>query len=293
MCRSISLAASILSICSFVAPLHAAVSPAGLRCEYHASPLAVDTPQPRLSWILKSGPEERDQAQSAYQILVATAPALLEPGKADLWDSGRVASSESAQIAYAGKPLASRAACYWTLRVWDKDGKASAWSEPASWSMGFMQQSDWKAQWIGGPEVKGELEQPGYLPAVYLRKTFAMKGAPKRAVVYVTAAGVYELHVNGKRVGNDFFTPGWNQYDKRLFYHAYDVTGLLRDGDNALGAVLGDGWFGLHHNGRGKLGPARPVAHSKHRRLGAGHLHRFVLASHMQRPHPHVGYVPG
>ena len=96
-------------------------------------------------------------------------------------------------------------------------------------------------------------DQPDRRSAVYLRRTFQLKAAPKRATVYATAAGLYELHINGKRVGDACFTPGWTNYDKRLYYQAYDVTDLLRSGENVIGAILGEGWYGLHHGGQGKL----------------------------------------
>ncbi len=232
----------------------AAITPEQLRCEYHANPTAIDAKQPRLSWILTGDPAERGEAQTAYQVLVAGSLEALGQDRGDLWESRRVRSDQSTQIVYGGQPLASRTACYWKVRVWDQDGKASAWSQPARWTMGLLEPADWKGQWIGGPPGKSPAEMPNYLPAIHLRKTFRLKATPKRAIVYATAAGLYELHLNGRRVGRDYFTPGWTEYLKRLYYQAYVVTELLREGDNVLGAVLGDGWFGLHHGGRGMLG---------------------------------------
>jgi alpha-L-rhamnosidase len=238
---------------ALAASLQGGVAPDKLRCEYHAQPLAVDAQKPRLSWLVTADSSERGQAQTAYRILVAKTLDALKQDRGDLWDSGKVASDQSTQIAYAGPSLGSRTTCHWKVQIWDRDGKPSAWSEPASWSMGLLNAADWKAQWIGGQRANESKDRPGYLPAVYLRKPFALKAAPQRAIVYVTAAGIEELRINGARVGNDFFTPGWTNYDKRLYYFAYDVTKLLRTGDNVLGAVLGDGWYGLHHRGRGKL----------------------------------------
>ena len=233
-------------------PARAAVAPGQLRCEYLASP-TVDTPAPRLSWLVNADSGERGQMQTAYRVLVADSLAALKEDRGNLWDSGRVAGDQSTQVAYAGKPLPSRMQCFWKVQLWDKDGKASAWSEPATWSMGLLDACDWTAKWIGGPPPK-QPQAATYLPATYLRKPFTLKAAPKRAVVYATAAGVYELRLNGKRVGDDYFTPGWTQYDKRTFYQAYDVTKLLQTGENVAGAILSDGWYGLHHQGRGKLG---------------------------------------
>jgi len=117
------------------------------RCEYHVDPLGIDVLQPRLGWRLES--DQRAQLQSAYRILVAGSPEMLANDVGDLWDTGKVRSDESIQIAYQGKPLTSRQRCHWKVMVWDQDGKASGWSEPALWSMGLLKLEDWKAQWIG------------------------------------------------------------------------------------------------------------------------------------------------
>lgn len=226
--------------------------PERLRCEYHPAPLAVDTTRPRLSWIVTSN--RRGARQTAYRVLAARSRAALLSGKADLWDTGRVASDESLHIEYRGKPLTSTMECWWQVMVWDGQGRASAWSAPARWSMGLLKRSDWKAKWIGCEVDRSMADDPTYLPAPLLRREFRVAGKVRRAVVYATAAGLYELYLNGQRVGQDFFTPGWTEYHKRLYYQAYDVTGLLRNGrPNAIGAILGDGWYGLHHSGRGRL----------------------------------------
>jgi alpha-L-rhamnosidase len=140
-----------------------------LRCEYRANPLNIDSTCPRLSWELQS--TERGQRQTAYQVLAASSHAKLAADRGDLWDSGTVTSDQTTQIVYAGKPLDSQESCYWKVRVWDKDAKPSAWSEPASWSMGLLNQTDWKAQWIGGPHPEGPQPPSVYWPAVYLRKS--------------------------------------------------------------------------------------------------------------------------
>lgn len=391
--------------------------PSSLRCEYRVDPLGIDVVHPRLSWVLES--DERGQAQTGYRILVATSVDKLSPADADLWDSGRVGSDQTIHVTYDGKPLTSRRRCYWTVRVWDKDGAPSAWSEPAVWSMGLLSSSDWGARWIsldrGSEQTRSQDGDPGPLrigyasevadspdqekwvamdlgaahsidavqlhparrflrtfgplafinydvgylfpkrfvvevanrpdfsdakvivdrtdedtpnpgteaplyrcepiegryvrlrtttlrtyaariqgvqlaelrvfsgdrnvaeggqvtaldsaetpehstrylvdgrlesddpiprrPAVLARKAFRVDAPVERASVYVTALGLYELHINGRRVGDQLLAPEWTSYDKRVQYGTYDVTDLLRRGNNAIGAVLGEGWY--------------------------------------------------
>lgn len=124
----------------------AALQPTRLRCEYQFAPIAVESPQPRLAWELQS--PRRNERQTAYQIAVASSRANLRAGRFDLWDSGRVASPESLQIAYAGRPLASRQECHWQVRVWDADGRVSGWSVPTLWRMALLDPSDWQGRWI-------------------------------------------------------------------------------------------------------------------------------------------------
>ncbi|MBN1394663.1 MAG: family 78 glycoside hydrolase catalytic domain [Pirellulales bacterium] len=396
-------------------PLHAAESPATaeyLRCEFRVEPLGTDVVNPRLSWEMHDS--RRGAKQTAYQILVASTPEKLTAGEGNLWDTGRVESSDTVHIVYAGKPLASRTRCHWKVRLWDADGKPSEFSRPALWTMGLLEPQDVKAKWIGtdgvpahpsveplpplfdgsiwiwldkegldlrvaaepgrrffrktftmpkdrkitrarisitaddkyelfvngesvgsgddwqkpkmfdltkllkpgvnclavaaenvnipaaGVAAKLEIEfdqgeplnlktdntwkasrtaAPGWktigfddsrwpvamrvtgmggrpwfcvavdgrlqvLPASMLRKEFDVKGQIKRATVYASALGNYRLYVNGKPVGNDYFTPGWSDYKKRIYCNTYDVTELVRaDGPNAIGGVLAAGWY--------------------------------------------------
>ncbi len=219
-----------------------AISAGDLKCEYHRIPLGIDAVAPRLSWILNS--RVRAQKQTAYQVLVASSEKLLRQNKGDLWDTGRVETDQNNQISYAGSPLASEQRCFWKVRVWDKDGKVSGWSKPSGWTMGLLQPGDWKAKWIGVANVDKD-SMPCF------RKSFVINKSVKRATVYITAAGLYELHINGKRVSKDFFTPGWTEYNKRIYYFTYDVTKLLQaNHENVIGVMMGDGWYGLHHDGR-------------------------------------------
>jgi len=385
-----------------------------LRCEYLVNPLGIDETQPRLSWTTQS--TGRARAQSAYRILVAGDPKRLQRDAGDLWDSGKVMSDRSIQIAYDGVPLKSQMRCYWKVRVWDKDGEPSGWSKPAYWTMGLLSPDDWKARWIafdasrkrpegvqkldlskaqwiwhvegdaaaGAPigtryfrtefiipqarellsatcavtadnsfkmflngrrirngnnfkqivtgdvkehllpgknvlavEAKNEGDAPnpaGVLailrlqfadgapativsdntwrasdsagadwmnvdfdarnwrnaqavgaygaapwgelnvvsgelflpPAQYLRKQFSLEKSVQRATIYASALGNYELHINGRQVSDAYFTPGWTDYNVRVYYNTFDVTSLLRRGFNVVGGILADGWYSGH-----------------------------------------------
>jgi alpha-L-rhamnosidase len=382
-------------------PPGAKTSVSGLRCEYAVDPVGIDVAQPRLGWMLES--PQRGQRQTAYQVLVAGTEAKLKANRGDLWDSGKVPSDQSAHVVYAGKEPGSRQRCYWKVRVWDKDGRPSAYSRPADWEMGLLRSEDWQAKWIAftpgqerqpvvagsfwiwhaadpdnppseerffrrqvtvpeGSKVKharfylaaddqftlfvngkeagknsgweqvraveikehlrpgsnvlaiaagngigpagviGHLEielesgppitlstdrgwktsskaQPGWQnagfndggwtpakeiakfgggvwgtlqlsgnmgPCPHLRKGFTLSRPVRQARLYATALGVYECRLNGERVGQDIFAPGWTDYRKRVQYQIYDVTSMLRKGENALGIILGDGWYSGH-----------------------------------------------
>jgi alpha-L-rhamnosidase len=381
-----------------------------LRCEYRVNPLGIDVIEPRLSWEMNDG--RRGAAQTAYQVLVASDPEKLAADQGNLWDSGKIQSDQSSQVVYAGKALKSRMRCRWKVRIWDADGKATAFSKPALWTMGLLQPEDMKAKWIGlkdpmiysgkGPALSFEgcpwvwYPEPGknarqsapkgtrvfrhtvsipadrvvsrarflitaddgyelfvnvkpagrgagynqpqvaeitnhlvpgkntlaisatngsdgpaglvgrvvidldngqsivqnidaawksfdktvanwnrpdfddsawpkavvigvmgdqpwgkqeaksidVLGCPLLRKEFRTEKPVRRAIVYASALGNYILHVNGRRVGNDYFSPGWTDYKKRVYYNTYDVTDLVnKDGPNAIGGILAAGWY--------------------------------------------------
>ncbi|HLL88226.1 MAG TPA: family 78 glycoside hydrolase catalytic domain [Tepidisphaeraceae bacterium] len=207
-----------------------------LRCEYKTNPIGIDVPRPRLSWRLRADASRRGLTQSAYQVTVGTAD-----GKADLWDSGKVASDQSVQVEYAGVPLKSGERAHWRVRVWDETGAASEPSPTAFFEAGLLARSDWQGQWVGSTLAGGTNTQ---VPAPFVRKAFSLPDKPvASARLYATALGLYEFHLNGHRVGDDAFTPGWTDYRKRVQYQAYDVTAMLKPGHNAVGAILGDGWY--------------------------------------------------
>ncbi|NLH40417.1 MAG: family 78 glycoside hydrolase catalytic domain [Planctomycetes bacterium] len=407
-------AVGFLAVGANAGPFGGGVEPQNLRCEYLMNPLGIDVVEPRLSWTLES--DKRGQVQTAYRILVASSPKLLDKETGDLWDSGKVVSSQSNQIVYAGKPLESQMQCYWKVQVWDKDEKPCSWSKPAFWTMGLLKPDQWKAKWIGfdasrqrDPEgrkvdlagaswiwqagengrnaapaatryfrkeftvpadrelvsaicavsvdnaftlfVNGQKAADGnsfkeaacadlakhlrkgtnvlaiearnegdganpagvlvavalrfktgdpirivsdeqwsssstaaagwtdagfnaadwksveklgaygigpwnnisvgpaglFLPpAQFLRKEFVVEKAVKRATVYASALGNYELYLNGQPVGEAYFAPGWTDYDARVYYNTFDVTERLNKGFNALGGILADGWYSGH-----------------------------------------------
>jgi alpha-L-rhamnosidase len=224
----------------------AALNPVRLRTEYLGDPLGIDATAPRLSWQVTSAAGERGQVQTAYRILVAGERERLDRGRGDLWDTGKVATNETVNIVYAGKPLKSGQRAYWKVQVWDKDGKESTWSEPASWGMGLMKPEDWKASWIAHRDTaplatnRNALHLP---PPRHYRKDFRAGRSVSRATLYVSALGLAEMHLNGKRVGDGYFEPGWADYRRRVHYRAHDVTALMRRGDNRLGAIVAEGWY--------------------------------------------------
>jgi alpha-L-rhamnosidase len=206
-----------------------ALTPAGLKTEYLENPQGMDILRPRLSWILTA--TGRAQKQSAYQIQVADTAEQIKSGVT--WDSGKVNSDQNFGIVYGGPDLESGSRHFWRVRVWDQDGKASAWSPAVWWEMGMLHASDWKGKWIG---TSSEMTSP------LLRREFPAAKRIKKATAYVYAFGFYELHLNGVKVGNNILAPVNSDYRKNLYYDTYDVTALLRQGGNAAGLWLGTGY---------------------------------------------------
>jgi alpha-L-rhamnosidase len=236
---------------SQLSPLQVSV----LRVDDAENPVGIDNSQPRFSWVLESS--ERNQRQTAYQLLVGTSAAVA-PGKADLWDSGRVESGQSVHLVYGGKPLNARQRCYWKVRVWDAQTRPTAWSPTGTWEMGLR--GEWKANWIGSGPAREPRPAAGFFKSqkelaamgariefegrsTLLRKTFTVSKSVRQARVYATGLGYYELFCNGRRVGDNVLSPPKSNYRKWVFYDVHDLTKVLQIGPNVLGVHLGNGWF--------------------------------------------------
>jgi alpha-L-rhamnosidase len=220
------------------------LTPAGLRCAHKVNPLGVAADRIWLSWRLEGG--GHDRAQAAYQVHVAG-----DTGR--VWDSGRVLSAVCTGMEYGGAPLTSGGRYTWRVRVWDEQHAVSGWSEPA-WFEVELGRADWRASWIGLGAIREDFRPPAgdgpadpvanaLMPAPYLRRSFLITQPVKRARLYVTALGLYEARLNGQRVGDAVLAPGWTDYGQRIGYQTYDVTGLLHQGENAIGAIIADGWY--------------------------------------------------
>lgn len=218
-----------------------------LRTEYLVNPLGLDAERPRLSWRLDA--DGRGAVQTAWQILVASSEDALTARDGDLWDSGIVESAETAQVPYGGRAVAPRQRAWWAVRVWDGNGIASAWSDPAFWERGFGALTDWQGNWIGLPGIAPDASIPeaaeldALLPVSYFRQAFAVAGEVVRARLTVTARGVYEARLNGAKVGDQVLAPGWTDYDRRIQVQTFDVTAAIVAGENAIGAMVATGWY--------------------------------------------------
>ena len=214
-----------------------------LKVEGMKNPLGIDVLQPRFSWKIEAT-TERNVYQKAYQILVAASAEKLNNNEGDIWNSGKVSSSEQLWISFNGKNLKSNTDYFWKVKVWTTKGESS-WSETSHWSEGLLQENDWKAQWIGlDKAMPWDRENvQSRLSARYLRKEIETKKIVKRAYAYISGLGLYELYINGNRVGDQVLAPSPTDYRKTVYYNTYNVTSLVKNGKNALGVILGNGRF--------------------------------------------------
>jgi hypothetical protein len=223
-----------------------------LRCDYQPRPLAVQTGTPTLNWELRT--TRRNVRQTAYQVLVADSPRQLDQNVGNVWDSGKVASEASIQVPYAGQALRPATTYFWKVKTWDNQGGASVWSAPADWQTGLFAPADWKgARWIAYDQLPADrvaaLPVDGNKDAYtgnnvlpLLRKQFTAK-KPTKATLFISGLGQFEAMLNGQKVGNHFLDPGWTKYDRQAQYVAFDVTKQIKNGPNALGVLLGNGFY--------------------------------------------------
>lgn len=213
-----------------------------LRCELLENPIGIDVKNPRLSWKIKAN--ERNVVQTGYHVLVSSTKENLDRDIGDLWDSGQVDSDNSIFVLYDGETLRSRDACYWKVKVYTNKGE-TAWSEPASWTMGLLHYKDWTGRWIGFDRYfSTDDEAEGRLSARYFRKEFTAKKPIKQATAYIMGMGLYELYLNGEKVGDQVLAPTPTDYTQNIKYNVFDITALIKNSDkNAIGVTLGNGRF--------------------------------------------------
>lgn len=238
-------------------PTQAQISIDKAFCENKVNPTGINCQDIRFSWQLKS--PKNGEAQQAFQLVVASSAANLRKGRFDIYDSGRHPGTQSIQVQYPGKSLEAAHKYYWKVRVWDASGKVSAWSESQHFTTGLFTEKDWNnAQWIGYEDLDDSLRvvpfihagqqisKPVYNPASpLLRKEFHTGKKIKSAYLFISGLGHYQAFLNGFRVGNSFLAPGWTDYDKTVLYNSYDVTTMVQEGKNTLGAVLGNGFYNI------------------------------------------------
>ncbi|MGV8092604.1 MAG: family 78 glycoside hydrolase catalytic domain [Mangrovibacterium sp.] len=213
-----------------------------LLVENRVNPIGISEMYPRLSWQLHSS--KRNVVQTAFDIRVSESLESLREGKELIFSTGKIPSDQSVHVQFTGSTLQPGRKYYWQVRAWDNNDKASKWSEPAWWVMGVMGPENWTAKWI-----KAGFRETEARPSPIFRKEFVNEKKVRLAVAFISARGMYEAEINGKKVGDIYLAPGWTSYNKRIQYQTYDVTGLLQDGKNAIGVTLGNGWY------RSQIGP--------------------------------------
>ncbi len=217
-----------------------------LKCENLSEPTGTGTNKPGLSWKIRS--QSNGTMQKAFQILVAGSIDLLDETNSDLWNSGKVESSESIHVPYKGIELTSRSVCYWKVRIWNENDEVSGWSTPSFFSIGLLDESDWKAKFIGFPVSSENTVSPQFW------KTFNLNGKQEKIFLHVNSLGYHEVYLNGKKAGNNVLAPAVSQFNKRSLALTYDLTSLAREGRNDLVIWIAQGWYsrglpGVQDNG--------------------------------------------
>ncbi|MGD1894253.1 MAG: family 78 glycoside hydrolase catalytic domain [Cyclobacteriaceae bacterium] len=220
-----------------------AQTPSQLRTEYQTNPLGIDESSPRFSWVVPDN--QRNTQQVAYQIQLATTAKDLVSGENIIWDSGKLESDQSVNVAYNGPKLDSHTRYYWTIRTWDNHGNQSEYAEPAWFETAFLPDLKWQAEWIGDRREAPEREEDMYdtIPAPLFRKAFDGNQPIEKARLYISGLGYYEAELNGEKVGDQVLDPGWTNYGQRVLYSTYDVTDQIQEGKNTIGVALGNGWY--------------------------------------------------
>jgi len=213
------------------------------RTELKTSPLGIDVAKPRLSWELHS--DARGIIQTAYEIIVSNNQQNVENNIGSSWQSGKVVSHSTFGVVFAGKPLASFTRYFWKVRIWDGNDQPSEWSSVSWFETAMMNESDWQAQWISDPHPLPVNDEDFYKdqPAPLIRKDFIIEKEVSSARLYISGLGYYEARLNGAKIGDAMLDPGWTQYAKQVLYSTYDVTSQLQKGNNAIGILLGNGWY--------------------------------------------------
>ncbi|MEJ1238643.1 glycoside hydrolase family 78 protein [Chryseolinea sp. T2] len=227
----------LIAFCSVTTFAQKKLQVTDLTCEHKSNPIGIDTKVPRFSWKLVSA--LRGVKQQSYELRVGEDPVAIVKGEKIIWQTNLVNSDQSVLVPYNGPATESRKRYHWQVRVVDNKGNSSGWSPVQYWEMGLVTSGDWSAKWINA-DIPGDSAGQ---PAPMVRRAFELAKSVKQARLYITAHGIYEAYINGARVGEQFLTPGWTTYGKRLQYQVYDVSKMLKKGSNATGVVLGDGWY--------------------------------------------------
>ena len=213
------------------------VAVTGMRTDYTLNPTGIDHSRPQLTWQLSDN--RTGAAMTAFRVLVATSPELLQEGKADMWDSGRQKDGLNYRVRYAGKPLQPSTRYFWKVQAWDKDNKLTAWSEPVMFETAYLDPGEWSGKWIT------HTEDIGAKPAPMFRKVLQVSKKLKKATAYVAGAGYHDLYINNRKVSDTFLQPGYTRFDRRTLYVTYDITPFLEEGSNGMGVILGNGWYNV------------------------------------------------